>query len=143
MWPLAQPEPKHYTTSTLRGLLSVPHYATLCTIHYATLPQATTPVAVRYRWPMRERAPLHRALAFCDQAHRSSRHVFRPSKTIQGTCCWQSLSPNRPTGQLGGVGLNQGVPLKKPVQFEPWVAPFLGENTGNRESCFLRFLDRA
>ena len=98
----ARIETLHNLHTALRGLLSVPHYATLSTIHYATLPQATTPVAVRYRWPMRERAPLHRALAFCDQAHRSSRHVFRPSKTIQGTCCWQSLSPNRPTGHPGG-----------------------------------------
>ena len=134
MWPLAQPEPKHYTTSTLRGLLSVPHYATLCTIHYATLPQATTPVAVRYRWPMREREPLHRALAFCDQAHRSSGHVFRPARA-------PGPPPCRPTDSL--LGLNQGVPLKSRLCTVRTLGctchSSLGENLGNRESCFSRF----
>ena len=74
---------------------------------------------------MREREPLHRALAFCDRAHRSSGHVFRPSRApAPGPSC-------RPT-----LGLNQGVPLKSRLcslhQPHLWVKIWATENGVSR-----------
>ena len=130
MWPLAQPGP--HTTEAERP----PHTdgASVGSFQDNTLHRLgllRPPAAVRYRWPMREREPLHHR-AFCDLAHRSSGHVFRPSR-----------APVSPTGGLPLL-LNQGVPYKKAgctVYTLAWAAPSttLGENMGEIKSSFFWF----
>ena len=114
MWPLAQPGP--HTTEAERP----PHTdgASVGSFQDNTLHRLglRPPAAVRYRWPMREREPLHHR-AFCDLAHRSSGHVFRPSR-----------APVSPTGGLPLL-LNQGVPNTKKLvaQFTPWLGLHLAQ----------------